>query len=272
MKRFKKIIAIPAAFVLGMALAFLVLQIREVRVEGSKFYSEQEIIQSAMSEKYSYHALYFFVKSRLGGISCLPFVQEIDVEWRGLDKITLHVYEKTISGCVKYMGQYVYFDKDGIVLQSLVDTMEGVPVVTGIPFGKFTLNQAFEVEDPTLFDSIMNLSQLINHYHVKVDQIRFHGKEVTLYAGKIQIYLGQKDFYDDDIAALSSVLKKAGRKGFSGTINMERYEPGDKIILDSNDTVQDTGAEDGSGDGQDSEDGSGQGTEYGGQDAGTVEQ
>lgn len=245
MKRFKKIITIPAGFLLGVALAFLLLQIREVKVEGSRFYSEQEIIRSAMSEKYSYHAVYFFLKSRLKGVRCLPFVQEIDVEWRGPDKITLHVYEKTISGCVKYMGQYVYFDKDGIVLQSLSGTMEGVPVVTGIPFGKFTMNKAFEVEDPTLFDSIMNLSQLINHYHVDVDQIRFHGKEVTLYAGKIKIYLGQKDFYDDDIAALASVLKKAGRKGLSGVIDMERHEPGDKIILESNDAVQNPGTEDG---------------------------
>lgn len=243
MKRYKIIIAIPAGLILVFAVAFLSLRIKEVEVQGSKIYSQQEIVQSVMSEKYSYHTLYFWLKSRIKGVNCLPFVQEIDVKWRGADKITLQVYDKAISGCVKYMGQYVYFDKDGIVLQSLGSTMDGVPVVTGIKFGKFTMNQAFEVEDPTLFDTIMNLSQLISHYEVKVDQIRFDGKEVTLYSGKVQVFLGKKDFYDDDMAALSSVLKKTNKKGLSGTIDMERYEPGDKIILKTNDVIQgqDTG-------------------------------
>lgn len=238
MKYIKIIIAILVGLFLVGVIAFFALQIREVKVEGSEIYSEQEIISSVMAEKYSYHSLYFFVKSKFKGVKCLPFVQEIEVEWRGLNKLTLHVYEKTISGCVKYMGQYVYFDKDGIVLQSLGSTMEDVPVVTGIKFGKFTMNQAFEVEDPALFDSIMNLSQLISHYEVKVDQIRFDGMEVTLYSGKVQVFLGKKEFYDDDIAALSSVLMKTKKKGLSGTIDMEQYEPGDKIILKTNDVSQ----------------------------------
>ena len=103
MKHKKIIIGIPAGFLLILAVTFLVLQIREIKVEGSKLYSDQEIIQSAMADKYAYHTLYFLAKSRIFGVNCLPFVQEIEVEWRGLDKITLHVYEKTISGCVKYM-------------------------------------------------------------------------------------------------------------------------------------------------------------------------
>lgn len=239
MKRYKRIILILLGALLLLAAAFFVLQIREVKVEGSKIYSEQEVIQSVMSDQYSYHTLYFLVKSKLTGVKCLPFIQEIDVKWKSPSRITLRVYDKSISGCVKYMGQYVYFDKDGIVLQSLANTIEGVPVVTGIKFGKFTMNKAFEVEDDTLFNVIMNLSQLISHYKVQVDQIRFDEREVTLYSGKVKVFLGKKDFYDDDMAALSSVLKKTNKKGLSGTINMERFEPGDKIILKTNDAAQD---------------------------------
>lgn len=239
MKRYQRIVLVILGIVFVVAVAFLTLRIHEVKVEGSEIYSEQEIVQSVMADRYSYHTLYFLLKSKLKGVDCPPFVQEIDVKWRSPGKITLRVYDKSISGCVKYMGQYVYFDKDGIVLQSLPNTIEGVPVVTGIKFGKFTLNKAFDVEDDTLFDTIMNLSQLISHYKVQVDQIRFDGKEVTLYSGKVKVYLGKKDFYDDDMAALSSVLKKTNRKGMSGTINMERFEPGDKIILKTNDAVQD---------------------------------
>jgi len=230
-----KHIKIIGGVILGLFLiiagVFWFLRITDVTVEGGEIYSEQEIISSAMSDKYDYHTLYFLAKSKLGRVSCLPFVQEIDVEWKSPSAVVLHVYDKTISGCVKYMGQYIYFDKDGVVLQSLAEPMDGVPVVTGIKFGKFTLNEAFEVKDSSLFETIMNLSRLIRHYKVQVDQIKFDGKNVTLYSGKVEVYLGQKDFYDDDMAALASVLKKTNKKGLAGTIDMENFNSGDRIIL-----------------------------------------
>ncbi len=240
--RYRKIIIFTVlSFLLLCVLAFFGLRIREVEVEGGSYYSKPEIVRSAMADPYSYHTLYFLAKSRLRGVPCLPFVQEIEVEWKRFDRITLHVYDKSISGCVKYMGQYIYFDKDGIVLQSLSKPMEGVPVVTGIKFGKFIVSQAFEVEDPELFNIIMNLSQLISHYQVKTDQIRFDGRDVTLYSGKVQVHLGKRDFYDDALAALASVLDKTSRKDLGGTIEMERFEPGDKIILKQNTPVQKKG-------------------------------
>lgn len=237
MKRFWKICMIPLVLLVILTGIFFGARIRTVKVEGSRIYSDQQIIQSAMADKYAYHSLYFLIESRIRGVKCLPFTQEIEVEWHGISSITLHVYDKTISGCVKYMGQYIYFDKDGIVLQSLNKTMDGVPVVTGIKFGKFAINQAFDVDDDTLFETIMNLSQLISHYQVAVDQIQFKGKKVYLYSGKVKVSLGEKSFYDDDMAALSSVLAKTSEKKLSGTINMERFQPGDKIILKTNDPV-----------------------------------
>lgn len=238
MRYIKKIIALLLGCIAILAGIFYFLRIQEIQVEGGEIYTEKEIIDTAMSEKYSYHSIYFLLKSKLGHVRRLPFTQEIDVEWHSPLRITLHVYDKTISGCVKYMGQYIYFDKDGVVLQSMPEPMEGVPVVTGVKFGRFTLNEAFEVEDDTLFDTIMNLSRLINHYKVQVDQMKLDGKDVTLYAGKVQVYLGKKDFYDDDMAALASVLRKTNKKGLGGTIDMQNFEPGDRIILKTNNQEQ----------------------------------
>ncbi len=214
-----------------MVAAFFLVKITDVSVSGGELYTEKEIEQCAMSDKYAYNSLYFWVMTRVKEVNCLPFTQEIDVKWNGIHSVTLQVYDKVVSGCVKYMNQYIFFDKDGIVLQSLSSPMDGVPIVTGIKFGKFTINEAFDVEDKELFNTIMNLSQLINHYDIQIDQIQFEGKKVTLLAGKIKVYLGKKDFYDDDMAALSSVLETTSKKKLSGSINMDNYQTGDKIIL-----------------------------------------
>ena len=129
------------------------------------------------------------------------------------------------------MGQYVYFDKDGIVLQSLSEHKEGVPIVTGIRFGDFTVGKAFDVEDDSLFTAIMNVSQLIAHYNIDVSRINVNNGEITIYSGKVRVLLGKKEMYDDQITALSSVLKTTSEKEMEGVINMVNYKSGDKIIL-----------------------------------------
>lgn len=98
-------------------------------------YSADEIKQSVFSRKYADNEFFFWIYQKMYGINTLPFVEEIDVSYDSLNTITLHVYDKKISGCIEYMGQYIYFDKDGIVLQSMKEKKEDVLVVNGIRFG-----------------------------------------------------------------------------------------------------------------------------------------
>ena len=231
MSKIKKIL-ITAGSVIGvLVLLFFCLRIKQVTVTGSEIYDAKEIESYAMSERFSYNSIYFFVKSHLTKVKCLPFTQEIDVEWKSPTSVVLHAYDKTISGCVEYMSKYVYFDKDGVVLQSLDEHMKGVTIVEGVDFGRFSVGEKLDVKEDGLFDEIMNLSSLIDHYEVRVDKLVFEGKAVTLKSKGVSVFLGEKDFYDDDIAVLSSVLKTTRKEKLQGTIDMSNYRSGDKIIF-----------------------------------------
>ena len=48
--------------------------------------------------------------NKIYGINKLPLIEDIDVKYTDRNSVLLHVYEKKVSGCIKYMGQYVYFD------------------------------------------------------------------------------------------------------------------------------------------------------------------
>lgn len=109
MKHIKIIGGVILGLFLVIAGVFWFLRITDVKVEGGEIYSDQEIISSAMSNKYDYHTLYFLAKSKLGRVSCLPFVQEIDVEWKSPAAIVLHVYDKTISGLCEIYGTVYLF-------------------------------------------------------------------------------------------------------------------------------------------------------------------
>lgn len=235
MRWYKKLLIILAIILLIILFIFFGLKINTVKVEGTQIYSEEEIKQSVFTRKFSDNILFFSIYNRMFGINKLPFVEDIEVSCDNMHTVTLHVYDKTISGCIRYMGQYVYFDKDGIVLQSMKEKKDGVPVVTGITFGTFTVGEAFNVKDSSLFATIMNLSQLINHYDISVKRIHISEGEVSLYSGDIVVMLGKKEMYGDEMSALSSVLQTAEKEGLKGTIDMESFESGDKIILKSSD-------------------------------------
>ncbi len=210
---------------------FFGLRIEHVKVEGTEIYSQEEIKQSVFTRKYSDNEFFFMIYEKLYGINKLPFVEDIEVTFENRNTVMLRVYDKTISGCIKYMGQYVYFDKDGTVLQSMEEKKEGVPVVTGIKFGTFTVGKVFRVKDESLFATIMNLSQLITHYGIDVERLHMEDGNVLLYSGGIKVILGKKSLYDDEMSALSSVLETAGKKNMKGTIDLQNFRVGDKIPL-----------------------------------------
>lgn len=227
---YKVLITIGAVGIIFLCLMFG-LKIDTVNVEGTKIYTEQEIKDSVFTRKFSDNELFFAIYHKLFGLNKLPFVEDIEVTYEDRNTVTLHVYDKTISGCIRYMGQYVYFDKDGIVLQSMKENTQNALVVTGITFGKFTVGEAFQVKDKSLFATIMNLSQLVSHYDIPVSRIHMSDREVILYSGKIEVHLGKKNMYDDEMSALSSVLETTTKEKLAGIIDMQSFEVGDKIIL-----------------------------------------
>lgn len=228
LKRFFIVLCIAMAVFFGL---FFWFHIDTVKIEGDSVYSENEIEESVFNRKFSDNALLFRIYNKIYGINKLPFIEDIDVKYVSHDTVLLHVYDKKISGCIKYMGQYVYFDKDGIVLQSLPEHKKNVPMVTGIKFGDFTIGEAFSVKDEKLFSKIMNISQLISHYKIEVSRIHSSNDGIILYSGKVRVFLGKEEMYDDKLAALTSVLQTTKKKNFRGSIDMSDYHSGDKIIL-----------------------------------------
>ena len=174
MKVIKKILIGIGVLALVILFCYFWFHIDNVKVSGTEIYSSQDIEKSVFSRKFSDNQLVFRVYQKIFGINKLPLVEEIEVKYKSHDTVELVVYDKTLSGCIKYMGQFVYFDKDGIVMQSMSEHREGVPIVTGIKFGDFTVGEKFKVDDDSLFDAIMNVSQLVNHYGISVKRIHIN--------------------------------------------------------------------------------------------------
>lgn len=233
-KRKRKILlaGIAALFILIIAGICLVGRIRNVSVVGCDFYTEEQIKEKVMHDGITKNSLGLYMTYVTGKGVELPFVGEIRIKVTGIDSVEIVVYEKKIVACFEYMSEYIYFDQDGVVVESSTEKKEGIPLIEGVTFLKMNLYEKMEVEEEDIFETILGLSQLLEKYEVETDKVEFDRKRaVTLYSGKIRIKLGKKDMYDEQIAELSKLLPKAKKKKLKGILNMENFEEGQEKII-----------------------------------------
>lgn len=208
-------------------------QIKQVSVVGCTLYTEEEIKEKVIKDPVTKNTLGLYATYAFGKGEEIPFVDKIDVHVSSLNSVEIVIYEKTIVACFKYMGEYLYFDKDGVVVESSTVKKKGIPIIEGVNFLKMNLYEKMEVEDEDIFDRILGISQLLDKYKIDTDKVVFDAKRsVTLCTGKIKVKLGKKDSYDEQIAELSKLLPKAKKKKLEGTLDMENFREGqDRIIF-----------------------------------------
>uniref|UniRef100_UPI00405785E6 cell division protein FtsQ/DivIB n=1 Tax=Acetatifactor sp. TaxID=1872090 RepID=UPI00405785E6 len=223
-------IAILLIVLVLMGISYYILEgyrIQNVYVEGNVHYTEEEIKNIVMEGPLGDNSLYLSLKYKNKGIENIPFVDVMDVSILSPDTIKITVYEKALAGYVKYMDTYMYFDKDGCVVESSSVKTVGVPQITGLTFDYLVLGEALPVEDSGIFNTILNLTKLLNKYELIADKIYFHTSgEITIYFGEVKVALGNDTAtLEDKIMLLPGFL--AELEGKSGTLQMEKYDEDD---------------------------------------------
>lgn len=183
-----------------MASYFLLTHftVRTVQVDGNKHYSAEEIKAMVMTGYLGDNSLYLSLKYKNKGIEGVPFVETMDVMVQSNDTIRITVYEKALAGYVQYLGRYMYFDNEGVVVETSKVTTKGIPQVTGLSFDHVILHEPLPVDKPELFDEILNITQQLAKYYLTADRIYFNSAyEVTLYFGEAKIALGKNEDIDE---------------------------------------------------------------------------
>ena len=193
-----------------------------IYVEGNVHYTNEEIIDMVMDGRFGDNSLFLSMKYKDKGVEDIPFIQTMDVTIESKDTIRITVYEKMLAGYVSYLGQYVYFDKDGIVVETSMEETEGIPQVTGLQFDHVILHDRLPVEKPEVFSEVLNITQQLDKYSMSADRIYFDSNyQITLVFGDAKVALGNDDYIDEKIMKLQYILPDlAGKKG---TLDMREY-------------------------------------------------
>lgn len=198
--------------------------IHTVYVEGNVHYTEEEIKEIVMAGPLGDNSLYLSMKYENRGIEGIPFVDMMNVSILAPDTIRITVYEKAVIGYIQYLDTYMYFDKDGYVVECSSVRTVGIPQITGLVFDHMVVGEALPVENPEVFGNILNVTKLLNKYTLLSDKIYFHASgEVTLYFGNIKVALGNEpEYLEDKLMLLPEFLPNL--TGKSGTLQMEKYD------------------------------------------------
>ncbi len=219
------VLVIAAAAALGAGYYVMTkYKVREVYVEGNIHYTEDEIKAIVMDGAFGDNSLYLSLKYRNRGVEDVPFVDVMDVKVLAPDTIKIIVYEKALTGYVKFMDTYMYFDKDGYVVESSGVRTAGVPQITGLDFGYMVVGQELPVEDRSVFNRILNITNLLNKYELKADKLCFNEDgSITACFGDVKVALGNDvNTLGDKIMLLPELLPSL--EGKSGVLGMETYD------------------------------------------------
>ena len=147
-----------------------------------------------------------------------------DVDILSPDTVKIIVYEKALTGCVRYLDTYIYFDRDGYAVESSAVRTVGVPQIVGLRFDHMVLGEKLPVEDDGIFNSILVLTNLLQKYSLTPDKIYFNREgEITLYFEDTKIALGNEpSALEDKLMLLPGFLPEL--EGKSGILQMQAYD------------------------------------------------
>ena len=209
--------------VISAAVVLMSVNVREVTVTGNSRYTETEIADMIFRKKTDWNSALLFLREKTQEHISIPFVEDYQLDFESPTHVDVIVHEKSVVGYVSYMGSNMYFDKDGIIVESTGETLSGIPEVSGLKFGQIVLHQPLPVEDSRVFEEILNLTQQLSLRKLSVDGIRYNAKgEASLYINKVEVVLGDGSQMDGKISLLANMMPQI--QDLDGTLYLDNYD------------------------------------------------
>lgn len=228
-KRKRKRIAITFLVLLllfGAAARIVVkvFTVQQVEVTGNQLYDSKQIETWVLNDEYSWNSLYVYLKYRFLDTEEVPFIDTMEVGIKVPHTITIEVYEKGLLGYL-YMdslGQNVYFDKDGFVVETSTDVIDGIPKITGLTCKQVVLYEKLDLENKKSLKTLLSVTQTLKKYSLVPQSIDYgDGGNLTLSYGAITVNLGTVDNLNEKVKRLEKIMPKL--EGLTGTLHLEEW-------------------------------------------------
>lgn len=222
--------AVIGALVLGgIIFFFLYFKVDTVEVLGSGRYSQEEIQEMILKGPLAGNSVLAPLMYSKDQVEDVPFVEGFSVSQVDRNTICISVKEKEPVGCIRFLDCYIYFDREGKVIETAVERELKVPFFDGLQMNHVAMNEKLPIESDTLLNTAVTLSQIFEKNDSIPDHIIFDEQSaITLEYGEITVQLGKDEYLEDKMSRLIAILPMI--QGQKGILHLEGIDENTKTI------------------------------------------
>ncbi|MGN1165040.1 MAG: cell division protein FtsQ/DivIB [Lachnospiraceae bacterium] len=213
-----------AVILLGIAIiclsVLLLFRVRTIEVAGNEYSSDKDIVQMVQDDQYSVNSLYIFGKYMIGRGQVLPCFESVKISLKAPWTVEVTVEEKQIIGYVLNNKEYIYFDKEGLVVKKGNEKIEDAVCVEGIQADSINLYEPLKEGKSAFFEEILETTKELKKYDMNIKKIVCKDDRIYVYIKKVCVSLGST-VSAEKIAQIPPIMEKLGNK--KGTLHLENY-------------------------------------------------
>lgn len=220
---------LAAVVLAGIIFFFTYFRVENVEVMGSSHYSETEIREMILRGPLASNSVLAPVLYSSDDTGDLAFVEGFSVRQVNRNTICISVKEKQPVGCIPYLDSYVYFDRNGVFIESSKERDETVPYFDGIQVNYVIKDEKLPIKGTTVLNTAVALATIFQKNQVIPDHIQFdENYQISLLYGNITVMLGKDRYLEDKMSRVIAILPLI--TGESGILHVESVTDSVKTI------------------------------------------
>ena len=229
--------SLAALALAGIVFFFVYFRVEEVEVMGSSHYSKDEIREMILRGPLASNSVLAPLLYSTNDTGDIPFVEGFRVKQANRNTLVISVKEKKPVGCIPYLDSYVYFDRNGVFVESSRERDEAVPYFDGIQVNKVIKNEKLPIKGTTVLNTAVALATIFQKNQMIPDHIQFdQNYQINLVYGDITVQLGKDKYLEDKMSRVIAILPKlAGEKGI---LHLESVTDSTKTITFERDQAE----------------------------------
>ena len=199
----------------GITFFFAYFNVTHVEVVESTHYSKEKIEEMVLTGPMASNSVLAPLLYSKDNVEGIPFIEKFDVTQVNRNTIAVSVKEMEAVGCIPYLDCYVYFDREGVMIESSVERDEKIPYFDGIRVDRVVKGEVLPIKGKTVLNTAVSLARIFEKNESIPDHIIFdENYQITLQYGDIQVELGQDQYLEEKMEKVIAILPLIqGKKG-----------------------------------------------------------
>lgn len=205
----------------------LVYITQDIHVVNNVLIEDYEVLAWLAEDDFTDNALYTWIKYNFFEEEFPVQVEDVIVKFKRPWSLVFTIIDKTLVGGALVEEEFVYYDREGVVLLKSVEQLEDILFFEGFMVESAELYEKIPVEDIEVFDNMVELSVLLDSEGLALDELMHEENNIIAKFAGIEIMFGSGN-YELKIKQLEPILQEL--EGQEGVLDLKNYQSSDDMI------------------------------------------